>query len=195
MARFQASPRESHLKVVKRIFRHLKVRPKLGLWYPLGGDFDLIAYTDSDYGECNLNWKSTSGACQFLGNRLVSWQCKKQVSVAISTCEAEYVTTSSCCAHVLWIQHQLRDYGLNFLQTPIFIDNNSALLVANNPVKFKNTKHIDVLHHFIRDCVEHGLIEMQRIDTEDNLADLFTKAFDRARFSDLVQHIGMRNHE
>ena len=115
--------------------------------------------------------------------------------MAISICEVEYVAASSCCAQVKWIQQQLRDYGLNFLQTPIFIDNNSALLVDNNPVKFKNTKHIDVRHHFIRDCVEKGLIEMQRIDTEDNLADLFTKAFDRARFSDLVQNIGMRNPE
>ena len=95
-ARFQANPKESHMKAAKRILRYLKGKPKLGIWYPAGGDFDLVAYTDSDYGGCNLNRKSTTGGCQFLGGRLVTWQCKKQTSVAVSTCEAEYVAASHC---------------------------------------------------------------------------------------------------
>ncbi|GKD04871.1 uncharacterized mitochondrial protein-like protein, partial [Tanacetum coccineum] len=103
---------------------YLKGQPKLGLWYPKDYPFDLIAYTDSDYAGASLDRKSTTGGCQFLGCRLISWQCKKQTVVANSTTEAEYVAASSCCGQVLWIQNQLLDYGYNFMHTKIFIDNN-----------------------------------------------------------------------
>ncbi|GKC05354.1 hypothetical protein Tco_0996964, partial [Tanacetum coccineum] len=95
-ARYQVSPKVSHLHVVKRIFRYLKSQPKLGLWYPKDSPFDLVAYIDSDYAGASLNKKSTTGGCQFLGCRLISWQCKKQTVVANSTTEAEYVAASSC---------------------------------------------------------------------------------------------------
>ncbi|GJY16839.1 putative ribonuclease H-like domain-containing protein [Tanacetum coccineum] len=114
----------SHLHAVKRIFRYLKGQPKLGLWYPKDSPFDLVAYTDSDYAGASLDRKSTTGGCQFLGCRLISWQCKKQTVVANSITEAEYVAASSCCGQVLWIQNQLLDYGYNFMHTKIFIDNN-----------------------------------------------------------------------
>ncbi|GJT45026.1 putative ribonuclease H-like domain-containing protein [Tanacetum coccineum] len=86
-------------------------QPKLGLWYLKDSPFDLVAYTDSDYARASLDRKSTTGGCQFLGSRLISWQCKKQTVVANSTIEAEYVAASSCCGQVLWIQNQLLDYG------------------------------------------------------------------------------------
>ncbi|GJT20119.1 putative ribonuclease H-like domain-containing protein [Tanacetum coccineum] len=123
-ARYQVNPKVSHLHAVKRIFRYLKGQPKLGLWYPKDSPFDLVAYTDSDYAGASLDRKSTTGGCQFLGCRLISWQCKKQTVVANSTTEAEYVAASSCCGQVLWIQNQLLDYGYNFMHTKIFIDNN-----------------------------------------------------------------------
>ncbi|GJT57090.1 hypothetical protein Tco_0992144, partial [Tanacetum coccineum] len=126
-ARYQVNPKVSHLHAVKRIFRYLKGQPKLGLWYPKDSPFDLVAYTDSDYAGASLDRKSTTGGCQFLGCRLISWQCKKQTVVANSTTEAEYckkqtvvanstteaeyVAASSCCGQVLWIQNQLLDYG------------------------------------------------------------------------------------
>ncbi|KAI3795382.1 hypothetical protein L1987_38034 [Smallanthus sonchifolius] len=102
-ARFQAAPKNSHLYVVKRIFRYLKGAPRLGLWYTKNDKFNLYAYTDSDYGGCSLDKKSTSGGCQFLGGRLISWQCKKQTCVSTSTAEAEaeYIAASSCCAQVI----------------------------------------------------------------------------------------------
>ncbi|GJZ33379.1 uncharacterized mitochondrial protein-like protein, partial [Tanacetum coccineum] len=96
-ARYQVNPKVSHLHAVKRIFRYLKGQPKLGLWYPKDSPFDLVAYTDSDYAGASLDRKSTTGGCQFLGSRLISWQCKKQTVVANSTTEAEYVAASSCC--------------------------------------------------------------------------------------------------
>ncbi|KAJ9545396.1 hypothetical protein OSB04_025103 [Centaurea solstitialis] len=87
-ARFQVRPKDSHLQAVKRIFRYLKGQPRLGLWYPYESPFELLVYTDSDYGGASLDRKSTSGGCQFLGARLVSWQCKKQTTVSTSTAEA-----------------------------------------------------------------------------------------------------------
>ncbi|GKA25887.1 hypothetical protein Tco_0711996 [Tanacetum coccineum] len=114
-ARYQVNPKVSHLHVVKRIFRYLKGQPKLGLWYSKDSPFDLVAYTDSDYAGASLDKKSTTGGCQFLGCRLISWQCKKQTVVANSITEAEYVAASSCCGQVLWIQNQLLDYRINLL--------------------------------------------------------------------------------
>ncbi|GJY62910.1 putative ribonuclease H-like domain-containing protein [Tanacetum coccineum] len=90
-ARFQVTPKTSHLLAVKRIFRYLKGKPTLGLWYSRDSPFELVAYTDSDYAGATQDRKSTTGGCQFLGNRLISWQCKKQTVVATSTTEAEYV--------------------------------------------------------------------------------------------------------
>ncbi|GJV02353.1 putative ribonuclease H-like domain-containing protein [Tanacetum coccineum] len=97
-ARFQVNLKVSHLHVVKRIFRYLKGQPKLGLWYPKDSHFDLVAYTDSDYARASLDRKSTTGGCQFLGCRLISWQCKKQTVVANSITKAEYVAASSYCS-------------------------------------------------------------------------------------------------
>nr|GFD13712.1 putative ribonuclease H-like domain-containing protein [Tanacetum cinerariifolium] len=92
---------ECHLHAVKRIFRYFKVHPKLGLWYPKASSFDLVAYSDSDYGGASQDRKSTTGGSQFLGRRLISWQCKKQTIVATSTTEAKYVAAASCCDQVL----------------------------------------------------------------------------------------------
>ncbi|GJX33394.1 hypothetical protein Tco_0243249 [Tanacetum coccineum] len=98
--RFQVSPKTSHLLAVKRIFRYLKGKPSLGLWYSKDSPLELVAYTDSDYAVATLDRKSTIRGCQFLGNRLISWQCKKQTVVATSTTEAEYVAAASCCGQV-----------------------------------------------------------------------------------------------
>ncbi|GJS94042.1 putative ribonuclease H-like domain-containing protein [Tanacetum coccineum] len=161
-SRFQVTPKTSHLSAVKRIFRYLKGKPKLGLWYPRVSSFDLESYSDSDYAGANLDRKSTTGGCQFLGRRLISWQCKKQTIVATSTIEAEYVAAASCCGQVLWIQNQIQ-------------------------------KHIAIRHHFIRDAYEKKLIQVLKIHTDDNVADLLTKAFDVSRFQFLVVNIGMIN--
>ncbi|GJR54889.1 putative ribonuclease H-like domain-containing protein [Tanacetum coccineum] len=138
-ARYQVNPKVSHLHVVKRIFRYLKGQPKLGLWYLKDSPFDLVAYIDSDYARASLDRKSTTGGCQFLRCRLISWKCKKPTVVANSTTEAEYVAASRCCGQVLWIQNQMLDYG------------------------YSNEKK---------------LIQMIKIHTDKNVADLLTKAFD-----------------
>ncbi|GJX74117.1 retrovirus-related pol polyprotein from transposon TNT 1-94 [Tanacetum coccineum] len=99
--------------------------------------FELVAYTDSNYAGVTQDRKSTTGGCQFLGNRLISWQCKKQTVVATSTTKAEYVAAASCCGQVLWIQNQLLDYGYNFMNTIINIDNNNLLTKGFDAGRFQ----------------------------------------------------------
>jgi hypothetical protein len=111
-ARFQAAPKECHLTAVKRILRYLKYSPNIGIWYPKGAQFELVGFSDSDYAGCKVNRKSTSGGCQLLGWSLVSWSSKKQNLVALSTAEAEYISTGSCCAQLLWMKQTLLDYGV-----------------------------------------------------------------------------------
>ncbi|GKE23536.1 hypothetical protein Tco_1435048 [Tanacetum coccineum] len=143
-ARFQVTPKVSHLHAVKRIFRYLKGQPKLGLWYPKALPFDLEAYTNSDYAGASLDRKSTTGGCQFLRSRLISWQCKKQTIVANSSTEAKYVAAACCCGQVLWIQNQMLDYRYNFINTKIIINNESTIYIDKNPVFHSKTKHIEI---------------------------------------------------
>ncbi|GJW24170.1 putative ribonuclease H-like domain-containing protein [Tanacetum coccineum] len=173
-ARFQVTPKASYLNAVKKIFRYLKHQPKLGLWYPRDSPFELEAYSDSDYGGASLDRKSTTGGCQFLRRRLISWQCKKQTIVANSTTEAEYVAAANCCGQVLWIQNQMMDYGFNFMNTKIHIDNESTISVIKNPVAHSRTKHIEIRFYFIRDY-------------------LLTKGFDVTRFNFLVDKHGIED--
>jgi len=100
-ARFQANPKESHLSAVKRIMRYLLSTINLGLWYPKNFTCNLIGYSNSDFSGCKIDRKSTNGTCHFIGSALVSWHSKKQNSVALSTAEAEYISTGSCCAQIL----------------------------------------------------------------------------------------------
>nr|GEW59671.1 putative ribonuclease H-like domain-containing protein [Tanacetum cinerariifolium] len=150
-ARFQVNPKTSHLHAVKRIFRYLKA---------------------------SLDRKSTKGGCQFLVKRLISWQCKKQTIVANSTTGAEYVVAANCCGQVLWIQNQMLDYGFNLMNTKIYIGNESTICIVKNPVFHSKTKHIEIRHNFIRYSYEKKLIQVIKIHTDKNVADLLTIAFD-----------------
>ncbi|GJS74360.1 hypothetical protein Tco_0707201, partial [Tanacetum coccineum] len=127
------------------------------------------------------------------GSRLISWQCKKQTVVSNSTTEAEYVVAASCCGQVLWIPNQMLDYRYNFMNTKIFIDNESTICIVKNPVLHSKTKHIEIRHHFIRDSNEKKLIQMIKIHTDQNVADFLTKAFNVGRFQYLITSIGMLN--
>ncbi|KAI3714885.1 hypothetical protein L6452_21846 [Arctium lappa] len=192
-ARYQANPKESHILVVKRIFRYLEGTKNLGLWYPKNSGFDLMAYTDSDYRGCKLHRKSTSGSCQFLGGKLVRWTSKKQNCVSTSMAEAEYVVAASCCSQVLWMRTQLKDYGFDINKIPILCDSKSVISISVNLVQHSKIKHIDIRYHFLKHHVEQGTIEMYFVSTDYQLADLFTKSLDEKRFSFLVGKLGMLN--
>ena len=100
-SRHQVTPLTSHLNAVKKIFMYLKGQPLLGLWYPRESPFQLEAYSDSDYAGANLDRKSTTRGCQFLGRRLISLSYKKQTIMAISYNGVDYVTATNCCGQVL----------------------------------------------------------------------------------------------
>ncbi|GJX09004.1 putative ribonuclease H-like domain-containing protein [Tanacetum coccineum] len=129
--------------------------------------FDLEAYTDSDYAGASLDKKSITGA--------------------------EYVAASNCCGQVLWIQNQMLDYGYNFMNTKIFIDNESTIYIVKNLVFHSKTKHIEIRHHFIRDSYEKRLIQVIKIHTDHNVADLLTKALNVSHFQFFTASIGMLN--
>ncbi|GKB19097.1 putative ribonuclease H-like domain-containing protein [Tanacetum coccineum] len=150
---------------VKSAFLYSKIEEEVYVCQPPGFGMRL-AYSDSDYAGASLDRKSTTGGYQFLGSRLILWQCKKQTIVANSTTKAEYVAAASCYGQVLWIQNQMLDYGYNFMNTKIFIDNESTICIVKNPVFYSKTKHIEIRHNFIRDSNEKKLIQMIKIHTD-----------------------------
>nr|GEX54173.1 hypothetical protein [Tanacetum cinerariifolium] len=126
----------------------------MGLWYLKDIGFTLIAFADANYAGCQDTRRSTSGSAQFLRGKLVSWSLKKQKSTAISTTEAEYIVLSVCCAQILWMRSQLKDYGFNFHKIPMYCDNQSDIALCCNSVQHSKSKHIDIYHHFIKEQVE-----------------------------------------
>jgi hypothetical protein len=117
-----------------------------------------------------------------LGRSLVSWTSKKQNSVALSTTEAEYIAAGACCTQILYMKQTLLDYGVVLEKVHLLCDNESAIKIANNPVQYSRTKHIDICHHFLRDHVAKGDIILEGVISEDQLADIFTKPLDKTRF-------------
>nr|GEZ84439.1 ribonuclease H-like domain-containing protein [Tanacetum cinerariifolium] len=192
-ARYQAKLTEKHLTAVKRILRYLKDTIHMGLWYSKDTGFELTAFLDSDHAGCLDSRKSTSGGIQFLGgDKLVSWSSKKQDCTSMSSAEAEYVSLSACCAKVLWMRTHLIDYGFHFDKIPMYCDSKAAIAISCNPVQHSRTKHIEVRYHFLKEKVEHGIMELFFVGTEYQLADLFTKALPEERFKYLFRRLGMR---
>ncbi|GJT22664.1 retrovirus-related pol polyprotein from transposon TNT 1-94 [Tanacetum coccineum] len=192
-ARINLPNRKKHLNAVKRIFRYLKGTVHRGLWYPKDSSFALTAFADADHAGCQDTRRSTSGSVQLLGDRLVSWSSKRQKSAAISSTEAEYIALSGCCAQVLWMRSQLTDYGFGFNKIPMYCDNKSAIALCCNNVQHSRSKHIDIRFHFIKEHVENGVIELYFVNTEYQLADIFTKALGRERIEFLINKLGMRS--
>jgi len=122
-ARFQSNHRESDLTVVKRIFRYLKGTTNLGLLYRKSLEYKLVGFCVADYAGDRIIRKSTSGNSQFLGENLISWASKRQATIAMSTAEAEYISTASCCTQLLRMKHKLEDYQINANSIPIYCDN------------------------------------------------------------------------
>ncbi|GKD55670.1 hypothetical protein Tco_1289057 [Tanacetum coccineum] len=153
----------------------------------------LTTYADADHAGCQATRRSTSGSAQFLRDKLVSWSSKKQKSTAISTIEAEYIPMSGCCTQILWMRSQLTDYDFAFNKIPLYFDNQSSIALYCNNVQHSWSKHIDIRHHFIREQVEKGVVELYFVTTNYQLADIFTKALPRERFKFLLPRLGMKS--
>nr|GFC05899.1 copia protein [Tanacetum cinerariifolium] len=164
----------------------------MGIWYPKGSSFGLIAFLDVDHAGCIDTRKSSSGGIQFLGDKLVSWMLKKQDCTTMSSTEAKYMALSASCAQVMWMRTQLQDYGLNYNKIPLYYDSQSAIGISCKPIQHSRTKHIHTRYHFIKEQDENAIIELYFVKTEYQLADMFTKALPEDRFKYLVRRIGMR---
>nr|GEV18580.1 copia protein [Tanacetum cinerariifolium] len=172
---FQENPKTIHLEVVKRIFRYIRGTSHLELWYPKGTRIKTIVCVDSNQAGDYVDRKSTSGICTFMGCYLTSWFAKKQTALAISMTEAEYVSTGKACQQALWMKQALIDYGMRLDDVSIMCDNKGVFDLSKNPVQHSRTKHIEIRHHFLRDNVQKGNISIEKVASEDNLADIFTK--------------------
>ncbi|XP_073057055.1 uncharacterized protein [Primulina eburnea] len=153
-ARYQADPKVTHLKAVKRILRYISGTVDLGLWYTKETNTNLVGFSDADWAGNLDDRKSTTGGCFYLGNNLVSWYSRKQNCVSLSTAESEYVAAASCCSQLLWMNQMIKDYGFN-----------SDTLI--------------------------GMIRMEFVGTENQLADIFTKPLDFERFSNLRKSLSL----
>nr|GEW19276.1 copia protein [Tanacetum cinerariifolium] len=190
-ARFQEDPKTSHLEAVKRIFRYIKGTMNLGLWYPKGSDIETIVYADSDHAGDYANRKSTSGVCMFMGCCLTSWFSKKQTALAISTIKAEYVRAGKACQQAIWMKQALVDYDVRLDDIPIMCDNKGAIDLSKNLVQRSRIKHIEIRHHFFHDNVQKGNISIEKVSSEDNIADILTKPLKRELFNYLRLGLGM----
>ncbi|GJT45392.1 hypothetical protein Tco_0954107 [Tanacetum coccineum] len=189
--RFKENLKTTHLEAVKRIFRYIKGTTHLGLWYPKGTGIETIVYADSNHAGDYVDRKSTSGVCTFMGCCLTSWFAKKQTALAISMTETEYVSAGKVCQQALWMQQALIDYDIRLEDVPIMFDNKGVIELSRNPVQHSRTKHIEILHHFLRDNVQKGNISIDKVASEDNIADILTKPLKREVFNYLRLRLGM----
>lgn len=169
-------PSQNHFSTAKRILRYLQGTKKIGIKYTKEDDNSLIGYTDSDWAGSIDDRKSTSGYVFCLGTKPISWSSKKQKTIALSSAEAEYIAATDASCEAIWLRRVLK----NLQQEPenstkIFCDNMSAIAMTKNPVFHARSKNIELRHHFIRNLVNDGEIQLIFITTKEQLADPFTK--------------------
>lgn len=179
-----SDPTRNDLNEAKRVIRYLKGTSKLKLMLSSlkEENHELFGYADANWAECKIDRKSNSGQIFMLNGGIISWACRKQVSVSLSSTEAEYVALSEACQELIWIKKLCKDFKVDMTDAvTINVDNQSCIKLAENQ-KFSNrTKHIDTRFHFIRELKEKSEIKLVYCRTEENVADLLTKALNGNR--------------
>lgn len=174
------APTERDWKAAKRILRYLKGTMDYSLVYKSQDKPQLIGYSDADWAGDRCDRKSISGFVFTYGNSIISWASKKQQCVSLSSTEAEYVAGSMAAQEATYLRNLLAElHHRQEVATTLFQDNQSAIVLANDTVTTKRSKHIEIKYHYIRDCVERKLIMCQYINTRQMLADCMTKAVAR----------------
>ncbi|CAL9017140.1 unnamed protein product [Prunus brigantina] len=192
LARFMHGPTRKHMGTAKRVLRYVQGTTDYGIVYKKGKEARLIGYCDSDWAGSEDDMKSTSGYAFNLGSGVFSWASIKQNSVALSTAEAEYVSAAEATAQAIWLRFVLSDFGEEQVgATTILCDNTSAIAITKNPVHHHKTRHINRRFHFIRDALQNGEIDLLYCKTEEQTADIFTKALAKDRFEYLRRKLGV----
>ncbi|KAH9714593.1 hypothetical protein KPL71_020713 [Citrus sinensis] len=181
VSRYMANPGGEHWIAVKRILRYIRGTSGVALCYG-GSEFTVRGYVDSDFAGDLDKRKSTTGYVFTLARAAVSWVSKLQTVVALSTTEAEYMASTQACKEAIWIQRLLEELGHKQEKISVFCDSQSALHIARNPAFHSRTKHIGVQYHFVREVVEDRSVDLQKIYTKENLADVLTKPINTDKF-------------
>jgi hypothetical protein len=188
------APGREHWGGVKRILRYLKSTIGYGCKYERGAELKpvLLGYSDSDFAGDPKDRKSTTGVIYFVGTTLVTWASQKQKIVTLSSCEAEYVVAAAAACQGVWLSRLIADLmGMKEAPVKLLMDNMSVIALSRNPVHHDRSKHIDTRYHFIRECIEEGRVEVERVGTASQLADIFTKALGRLKFVELRSALGV----
>jgi hypothetical protein len=193
VSRFMEAPTSEHLAAVKRILRYIAGTINFGVQYRrVEAEARLLGYSDADMGGDVDTRKSTTGVLYFFGSCAVSWQSQKQKVVALSSCEAEYIAGSTATCQGLWLSQLLAELKSEKRKSfKLKMDSQSAIALSKNPVFHERSKHIDVRFHFIRDCLENGLLDVEHVRTEEQLADIVTKPLGRDKFCELRVLLGV----
>ena len=154
------------MNAVKRIIKYGGGTCDYGLFYSKVSNLSLAGFSDFDWAGNANDRKSTTGGCFYVGANLVAWMSKKQNSVSLSTAEAEYIATGSCCLQLLWMKKVLTDYGISQDTMVVYYDNSSVINISKNPIQYSKTKHIEIRYHFIRKLVERKIVCLEYIPTE-----------------------------
>jgi len=180
------------MQAAKRVLRYVKGTMDYGVKFSKCQNFKLQGFSDSDWGGSTEDMKSTSGYCFIFGAGCFSWCLKKQEIVAQSTAEAEFIAATAAVNQALWIKKIFCDLGLEMKEsTEIFVDNQAAIAISHNPVFHRKTKHFNVKLYFLREVQEDGLVNLVYCRTEEQLADIFTKALPASKFEFLRKELGI----
>ncbi|CAL1387373.1 unnamed protein product [Linum trigynum] len=195
VSQFMSAPQSSHLLAIMRILRYLSDTQDVGLFFPATGTPDIEAYAYADYASCMDTRRSTSGWCVKEGSSFISWRCKKQDRVSKSSTEAEYRSMSEVTSELVWLRQLLEELGVvSIYPMRLYVDNTSAIKIATNLVLHDHTKHIEVHVHYIRQLVAEGHILLSYITSEDQTADLLTKAVATSRHWFLAHKLMLRKY-
>ncbi len=195
LSQFSKDPSMFHWKAMMQVFRYLNATKEIGLTYNKK-EKQVFSYCDADFASNLIDRRSFSGYFVSVSGAAITWSCRKQNTVARSTAEAEYISVSNACAEVIWTQQLLKELGISLsLPTKIFCDNKPAIAISKNPELHQKTKHIDISHHFIREKIENGLIEVIYIPSTENGADLLTKAVNATQQTMCLSKLGLMIRE